>query len=72
MMVDTAERLKLFESIDEAHGIAGIFLIGGEKMRAVIIKLDRTEGKIGVQIVISAAAKDPAAPVLLGPTLALA
>ena len=29
-------------------------------MRAVIIKLDRTNGKIGVQVVISAAAQHPA------------
>ena len=29
-------------------------------MRAVIIQLDRTDGKVGVQVVIRAAADDPA------------
>jgi hypothetical protein len=33
---------KLFKSIDEAHGIAGVFLRGRKRVSAVIVKLNRT------------------------------
>ena len=36
----------LFESIDKADGIAGIFLRVGENMRAVVVELDRAESKV--------------------------
>src|SRR5207302_3775058 len=49
----------LFESINESQGVARVFLRSREDMRSVIVELNRPDRKVGIQVIIHAAAQRP-------------
>src|SRR5258707_9400828 len=49
----------LFEPIDKPHGIASVFWRVGKDVSSVIVELYRPESKVGIQVIVHAAAECP-------------